>query len=489
MSSSDDNFAGNWRTIWRRFRGNLAQSLGLSPDQADHEVIDRTFRDGAEFRGTNLWLLIAAIFMASIGLNVNSTAVIIGAMLISPLMGPIMAIGYGVALHDFRLVRRSLRMLAVAVAVSVATSTLYFAVSPLTQAHSELLARTSPTFWDALIALVGGVAGGVGLTRREKSNVIPGVAIATALMPPLCTAGYGLATAQPSYFFGAFYLFCINSVFIGAGTRFVMGIVGHPLRLEPPPEVRRRLRWAMYTVLIVTLLPSLFLTYRLIRAEMFRSAALAFVRTEFALPGVHAADQQIDADERRIQVTLFGDRLPPALLTRLEERMALYRLKGARLQVQQIGDRRLDVATQRTVVLAELLHGSQDTLAAQQRRIDALEFQLCEQTRAAQQAAVEQAEQSARMVQQITAQLREHADAVDADAALVADLSRDITAVFPQARALSVQPTWASATDGTPARRSHSVVVTVAPPQSAKLAAAIRRWLADRLPDAHVELR
>lgn len=147
-------------------------------------------RGDVEMRGTNLWVLMFAIFIASIGLNVNSTAVIIGAMLISPLMGPITGIGYGAGILDLRLVREGLKNLGIATLIGLLTSAAYFSIRPLRSAQSELLARTSPTIWDVLIASFGGLAGIVAATRKHKSNVIPGVAIATALMPPLCTAGF-----------------------------------------------------------------------------------------------------------------------------------------------------------------------------------------------------------------------------------------------------------------------------------------------------------
>ena len=183
--------------------------------QADAE---QTIREGVSFRGVNLLVLIFAIFIASLGLNVNSTAVIIGAMLISPLMGPIIGIGLAVGIHDFELMRRSFRNLFMATAFSIATSCLYFLISPVNEGHSELLARTSPTIYDVLIGFFGGAAGIIAIGSRVKGNVIPGVAIATALMPPLCTVGYGLATWQVSYFLGALYLFFINSVFIACAT-------------------------------------------------------------------------------------------------------------------------------------------------------------------------------------------------------------------------------------------------------------------------------
>ena len=173
-----------------------------------------SIRKGVEFKGANLWILIFAIFMASLGLNVNSTAVIIGAMLISPLMGPIMGVGLSVGLNDFELMKRSLKSFLITTAFSVTTATIFFLLAPIAGSQSELLARTSPTIYDVFIALFGGLAGVVALSTKEKGNVIPGVAIATALMPPLCTAGYGLASGNLIYFLGAFYLYFINSVFI-----------------------------------------------------------------------------------------------------------------------------------------------------------------------------------------------------------------------------------------------------------------------------------
>ena len=180
------------------------QYFDLRKDKDDEKVIMESIRSGVEFRGANLWILIFAIFVASLGLNVNSTAVIIGAMLISPLMGPIIGMGLAVGINDFELLKRSMKSYALATVISVVTATIYFALTPLDEAQSELLARTSPSIYDVLIALFGGLAGIVALSTKDKGNVLPGVAIATALMPPLCTAGYGLATGQLIYFLGAF---------------------------------------------------------------------------------------------------------------------------------------------------------------------------------------------------------------------------------------------------------------------------------------------
>lgn len=200
----------------------LREYLDLRKDKDNElETVD-SIRKGVEFKGANLWILIFAIFMASLGLNVNSTAVIIGAMLISPLMGPIMGVGLSVGLNDFELMKRSLKSFLITTLFSVTTATVFFLVSPVAEGQSELLARTSPTFMTSH-RINGGLAGVVALSTKEKGNVIPGVAIATALMPPLCTAGYGLATGNLIYFLGAFYLYFINSVFISLATLSAYG--------------------------------------------------------------------------------------------------------------------------------------------------------------------------------------------------------------------------------------------------------------------------
>ena len=185
----------------------LADRFSLHEDSAHDEEIIESISRNVDFKGSNLWALIFAIFIASIGLNVNSTAVIIGAMLVSPLMGPIMGLGLGIGINDIELIRKALKNLLIAVIISVGVSAFYFFLTPLHTAQSELLSRTTPSIWDVFIALFGGLAGIVGGTRKEKNNVIPGVAIATALMPPLCTAGFGLAMGNWYYFLGAFYLF------------------------------------------------------------------------------------------------------------------------------------------------------------------------------------------------------------------------------------------------------------------------------------------
>ena len=229
------------------------QLIDLRTEIEDFDTIHNEIEKGIVFKGTNLWILAFAIVVASVGLNTNSTAVIIGAMLISPLMGPINGMGYGIATYNFEIFRRAIKNYSFAVIAGLSASTLYFFVSPVSTAHSEILARISPTIYDVLIALFGGLAGIVAISSKLKGNVIPGVAIATALMPPLCTAGYGLATAQFNFFFGAMYLFTINTVFIAISSVIISKVLKFPIRTLVDPLRKKRVKQYMTVVITITI--------------------------------------------------------------------------------------------------------------------------------------------------------------------------------------------------------------------------------------------
>lgn len=237
------------------------------------------------FRGHTAWILIFSIFIASIGLNINSTAVIIGAMLISPLMGPILGVGLSVGTNDFDTLTRSLKNLGIAIFISLFTSTFYFAITPLNVEQTELIARTKPTILDVLVALFGGFAGIIAGSRREKSNVIPGVAIATALMPPLCTAGYGLANLKFNYFFGAFYLFFINSVFISLATFIVVRYLKFPLVEFVNSQKLRKYKLYLIVFLTITITPSTIIFYNVIQETRFNVAVENFVNDKCNFKG------------------------------------------------------------------------------------------------------------------------------------------------------------------------------------------------------------
>lgn len=302
-----NNASGSPFDSLRRF---LRDRFDLGEDSAlQDEVVDNICR-GVDFRGTNLWVLIFATFVASLGLNVNSTAVIIGAMLISPLMGPIMGMGLSVGINDFDLLKRSVRNFGFMVLVSILTSTLYFVVSPLSGAQSELLARTVPTTYDVLIAFFGGLAGIVAQSRRDRtSTVIPGVAIATALMPPLCTAGYGLATLQLNYFLGAFYLFFINTVFIAIATFVVVRFLKYRKKEFLDKGREARVRRSMLLIVLVTIVPSVVIGYRIVKRSFFETNAQRYVSNVFQFPKAKAIDfhTHFDSDSSSIEVFMIGE--------------------------------------------------------------------------------------------------------------------------------------------------------------------------------------
>lgn len=362
---------------WRRWKLRVWRRFDLRPDQADAPDIDETIRSGVEFRGTNLWVLIFAIFVASIGLNVNSTAVIIGAMLISPLMGPIMALGYGAGVNDSGLMRSALFNLGVASAISLLTSTLYFLVTPLSHAHSELLARTTPTIWDVLIALFGGLAGIIGVTRKVKSNLIPGVAIATALMPPLCTAGYGLAVGNWQYFLGAIYLFTINAVFIAIATLMMVRIMHLPGVKALDDRALVRQRTVVGVVVLATLVPSIFLAVDLVRQELFAANARQFIsRVVQPQPNVLVVTQELDYRQARISLSLAGDRMTDQAVQAATARLPEFGLSGVTLQMNQIGQSAGEVQTLQKSLIQELLRGSRAELQSRDERIAKLQAEL-----------------------------------------------------------------------------------------------------------------
>lgn len=336
--------------------------------------IEDEIRQGITFRGSQAYILVFAILVASLGLNTNSTAVIIGAMLISPLMGPIIGIGLAIGITDFDLLRRSGRNLLIAAAISVAASTVFFLISPVAEGHSELLARTQPTIYDVMIAFFGGAAGIVGMSARSKGNVVPGVAIATALMPPLCTVGYGIATWQPDYFLGASYLFIINSIFIALATYIGVKLLRFStVKAQDPARARRVRRW-VYTIAVLALLPSIYLTYTMIRQNTFELNAQRFVAREMNFSGTQVlSETATDKDGRRsLEVVLVGRLMSQdSLMAALTPRMAHYGLGGVKLTVIQGGHSVITKVSDNTTV-TEVFNAAQKTLQERQATIDSL---------------------------------------------------------------------------------------------------------------------
>lgn len=309
--------------------------FNLKKEEEDFEIIHQTIESGITFRGTNLWVLIFAIIIASVGLNVNSTAVIIGAMLISPLMGPINGMGYSIATYDILLLKRSIKNFTFAVVVSLITSTLYFLISPVSMARSELLARTSPTIYDVLIALSGGMAGIIAVSSKNKGNVIPGVAIATALMPPLCTAGYGLANGKWLFMLGALYLFTINTVFIGISSIIVSRILQFPIRSIPDPIRRKRINTWLTIIITITLLPSIYLGYILVLNERFHENAYRYVNAISNYNGSYIIKHEINESTKKIVLIYGGRNLSNNDINILINRKNEFNLQKANIEIQQ----------------------------------------------------------------------------------------------------------------------------------------------------------
>lgn len=314
---------------------NFFAKFSLDGDKEKLQTVVENIENGVVFRGTNLWVLIFAIFVASLGLNVNSTAVIIGAMLISPLMGPIMGIGLGMGNNDIALLRKSLYNYSIATGVALATSTVFFLISPLNEAHSEILARTQPNIYDVLIAFFGGLAGIVAISSKNKGNVVPGVAIATALMPPLCTAGYGIATLQWKFFIGAFYLFIINTVFIALATLLLVRILHFPTKHLTDKKADLIARRSVWIIVLATLLPSIYLGYKFIQEERFTKEAGRFIQTEAYFHNDYLLNKKIDAKSKKITLVFGGAIIDSMQIVQLKQRLAAYKLSGAMLEVKQ----------------------------------------------------------------------------------------------------------------------------------------------------------
>lgn len=304
-------------------------------DMEDEKEIVAQITSGVSFRGANLWVLIFAIFIASLGLNVNSTAVIIGAMLISPLMGPIIGMGLAIGINDFQLLRRAAKNFAIATVISILTATVYFLITPLGEAQSELLARTSPTTYDVLIATFGGAAGILALCTKGKGNVIPGVAIATALMPPLCTAGFGLASGHLLYFLGAFYLFFINTVFISLSTYLGVRLMRFHRKEFQTASAARKSRRAVMAIAILTIIPSLLMTVGIVRRSISDNNVNRFIKTELSQSGTQVISSDLDRDNQILNIVAVGREINDSTIRVAQKNLVHYSLADIKLNIIQ----------------------------------------------------------------------------------------------------------------------------------------------------------
>ena len=296
------------KTYWTGLLSYFSLKGELEP-QAD---VEQVIRSGVSFKGSQLIVLIFAIVIASLGLNTNSVPVVIGAMLISPLMGPIIGMGLAIGIADYELLRKSFKNIAMAVIGSLAASAIYFLISPQYEGSSQLLARTSPSIYDVFVALFGGAAGFLSITCRNKGQVMPGVAIATSLMPPLCTAGYGIATGQGHFFFGALYLFFTNMIFILVATWIGVKILHYKGVIYQQPKRNKRVQVFVTIVVCATIGVSCFLTYEMIKKNIFLASAQQFVEQEMVFPNtqVLSHNEYIKGGKKYLNVTLIGQALP-----------------------------------------------------------------------------------------------------------------------------------------------------------------------------------
>lgn len=321
----------NTQTLWQVVKGYF----NAFPEKDCEDEVVAQISDGVDFHGATLWVLIFAIFIASLGLNVNSTAVIIGAMLISPLMGPIIGMGLAVGIADLKLFKRALTNYLITTVISVVTATIYFTISPITEAQSELLARTSPTLYDVLIALFGGAAGILAISTKSKNNVIPGVAIATALMPPLCTAGYGFAMGNTSYFFGAFYLYFINTVFIAFTTCIGVRLLHFHRKKFVDREKMKRVNYYIISIVIITMLPASYMTWNIIKQSVTENNVEKFVRDELNNNGTYIVSYEYDSKTKTLNVVAIGKPISVGAMAKAQKSMADYKLGDYTLKVIQ----------------------------------------------------------------------------------------------------------------------------------------------------------
>lgn len=311
--------------------------INLSKGEDDKKIVFENVKSNISFRGANLWILACAIVVASVGLNVNSTAVIIGAMLISPLMGPIVGAGFALGTYNFDLLKKSLKNLFIATIVSLAVSTIYFYLSPFKETQSELLARTSPNIYDILIAFFGGLVGVIAITRKEKGNPIAGVAIATALMPPLCTAGYGLAIGNMRFFGGAIYLYTINCVFICVATFLIVKFLKYPRFIRYEKAKEKQITYMISILTLILLLPSIYFSYTLFEERKFDQKVNTFIQNEFTDKGYTIIYKKVNykSTPSTIELALLTKRFTHPETIEIKNKLKNYGLRNVNFKIRQ----------------------------------------------------------------------------------------------------------------------------------------------------------
>lgn len=350
--------------------------IDLQSGEEEKAKVLENVKSNISFRGSSLWILACAIVVASVGLNVNSTAVIIGAMLISPLMGPIVGAGFGLGMYDFALLKRSLKNLLIATVVSLLVSTIYFMLSPFKEIQSELAARTSPNIYDIFIAFFGGLVGVIAITRVEKGNPIPGVAIATALMPPLCTAGYGLALGNFKFFFGALYLYTINCVFICIATFIIVKYLKYPFVKQTNIATEKKVKYMISFLTLALIVPSVFFAYQLFQEKKYKQKVEQFLKVEFTEKGytILYKKTQFTSNPKKIDIAFLRKRLDKNQIQTLNKKLNAYELSNTVLNViQDTTDLKQDILNE--ITFNNKTMSEKDMIIAKlQSQISALKF-------------------------------------------------------------------------------------------------------------------
>ncbi len=315
----------------------ITNFFNLHEGEQDPETVLEDVKKNISFKGANIWILACAILIASVGLNVNSTAVVIGAMLISPLMGPIVGAGFSLATFNFDLLKKSFKNLLIATVVSLVVSSLYFYLSPFKEVQSELLARTSPNIYDVLIAFFGGVVGAVSVTRADKGMPIPGVAIATALMPPLCTAGFGIATFNFSYFIGAFYLYSINCFFICFSTFIVIKYLKYSPVNWVDKAYKKRIQYAFTILIFVMIVPSFYFAYDLLKQKRYDQSVENFINTIFINKGNTLVYKKItyNSSPKKIELAFLNEKFDSTEIAKFNEDLSIFKIQNTNLIIRQ----------------------------------------------------------------------------------------------------------------------------------------------------------
>ena len=439
-------------------RQRILKRFTLGDDAATQAEVNSNIHKGIMIRGTNLWVLIFAIFIASLGLNTNSTAVIIGAMLISPLMGPIIGMGYSMGVYDFALLKESFRNFLIMIVVSLATSALFFTLPLITTTQSELLARTQPTTYDILIALFGGLAGMVAQTRKERTGtVIPGVAIATALMPPLCTVGYGLATLQFRFMLGALYLFTINSIFIALASFIVTRVMKYKMIGNLDEHKAKRLKDFMVFLIIIITLPSIMIAFSIIQRSSFEANYRNFVDEAFNYDNTFVVESSYNYNpgfkkQSTIEVRLFGEPLSDNVINNIRSQMSsVYHLPKADLVVRQSNQEGSGIA------ITALQSNYTEMLNEKNRQISRLQEQLS----------------SIRM----------------ADTLAVSSMTRELGIFVPQINDMSMQRHISYNIDGVPTDTAYICIISFSNDiQTEPDIDLIRHWLTNRTGAKNIEI-